>query len=130
MGAESEGFVMNRDIRLAVYTRDGGRCVRCGTERSVEGWSVHHRKPRGMGGSKNNPFIDELANLLLLCGSGVSGCHGHVERHREEGYLTGFLVHRAHDPEEVIVKTHRGWRRYLNDGTWEDGAEWLATTSE
>jgi len=40
--------------------------------------SVQHRRAQGMGGTA----LDEthsLANLLLLCGTGVSGCHGWVE---------------------------------------------------
>ena len=38
-----------------VWERDLGSCARCGTGLRFEdrgyGWSVHHRSPRGMGGS-------------------------------------------------------------------------------
>jgi hypothetical protein len=77
-----------------VWDRDQGRCVRCGTHltgpRGVA-WSVHHRRPRGMGGSREK-WVNLPGNLLLLCGSGVTGCHGWVESHRETARASGFLV--------------------------------------
>lgn len=78
-----------------VWVRDKGRCARCGRrlvrEQRVWGWSLSHRLPRGMGGSRA-AFINEPGNLNLLCGSGTTGCHGHIERNRAEAYDAGFLV--------------------------------------
>lgn len=65
-----------------------------------DGASVHHRTPRGMGGSKN-PALSQPANLLLLCGSGVTGCHGWTESNRTKATDRGLLVRRRHDPAEV-----------------------------
>lgn len=56
--------------------------------------SVHHRTPRGMGGSKD-PALQEPPNLLVICGSGTTGCHGYVESHRAEAYQNGWLVKRG-----------------------------------
>ncbi len=40
--------------------------------------SVQHRRAQGMGGTALTQTND-LANLLLLCGTGVTGCHGWAE---------------------------------------------------
>lgn len=48
------------DVRLAVYKRDGFRCVGCGTESRL---SLDHIIPHSLGGS------DEEANLQTLCKS-------------------------------------------------------------
>jgi hypothetical protein len=90
----------------AVKTRSQGRCERCGASESLR-WSLHHRKPRGMGGSRD-PLINSPANILLLCGSGTEGCHGWVESHREDSYESGLLVHRIDDPEETPVTLRYG----------------------
>lgn len=39
--------------------------------------SIHHRSPRGMGGT-SRPDINDLGNLMWCCGDGVAGCHGWV----------------------------------------------------
>jgi hypothetical protein len=78
----------------AVWSRDQGCCVRCGAAlvgaRGLS-WSVHHRRPRGAGGSKV-PWVDKPANLILLCGSGTTGCHGWCESHRVFARASGWLV--------------------------------------
>ena len=77
-----------------VWERDAGQCVRCGLAlvgaRGLS-WSVHHRRPRGSGGSKLK-WVDLPGNLILLCGSGVTGCHGWVESHRAVARDKGWLV--------------------------------------
>lgn len=90
-----------------VWARDLSRCFRCMVilHHGRGGYSVHHRKPRGMGGSKD-PAINTAANLLLLCGSGVDGCHGWVETNREQAIDLGYLISRLSDrpPDTVPVK--------------------------
>jgi len=83
-------------IRQAVIDRDGRLCRRCGRP----GGSIHHRIPRGMGGSRD-PKINSPANLVFVCGHGTAGCHGWIEAHRTESYMSGWLVHRYEDPETV-----------------------------
>lgn len=98
---------------LRVLERDGHACVRCG--KAIRGdrgrdWSLQHRKPRGQGGT-NDP-----SNLLSVCGSGTTGCHGHMESYRTEAYDKGWLVHRNVDPraKAVLVDCERRWT-YLDD---------------
>jgi hypothetical protein len=78
-----------------VWRREDGRCARCGfpiTGDRGQGWSIHHRAPRGSGGAKHVGWMNLPSNLLLLCGSGTTGCHGWVEAHRQDALDLGFLV--------------------------------------
>jgi len=90
----------------AVQERDQGRCASCGLnivgERSRD-WSLHHRRAAGMGGNRS-PISHGPANLVLLHGSGVTLCHGHVESHRSESLELGLLVRQADDPREVPIE--------------------------
>ncbi|TAJ21794.1 MAG: HNH endonuclease [Dehalococcoidia bacterium] len=90
-----------------VADRAGYCCEVCGLAlhngaRWVEPHSFHHRRPRGAGGT-SDPAANTAANLLLLCGSGVTGCHGRVERERTTAYAYGWLVHQGIDPGGVPV---------------------------
>jgi hypothetical protein len=109
-----------------VLTRDGRSCVRCsksiaGGERGVD-FSIHHRIPRGMGGSRD-PRLSSPANLLTLCGSGVTFCHGKVEANRTAALLQGFLLHRIQEPTEVPVRTATGWVLLDDEGGWKAAAD-------
>lgn len=59
-----------------------------------------------MGGSRmasaNSP-----ANLMLLCGSGTTGCHGEVESRRTQAVADGFIVARPGVPETTPVYYRR-----------------------
>lgn len=90
----------------AVKNRAGHKCERCGTV-DAEFWSLHHRRPRGMGGSKN-PALNMPSNILLLCGSGTTGCHGWVESNREEAYGSGLLVRMWQIPRDTPVTLWHG----------------------
>lgn len=80
--------------------------------------NTHHRRPRGMGGSKD-PVTDSVVNLLRLCGSGTTGCHGWIEAHREQSYDLGLLVRRTvSDIAAVPVKLHHGWCLLTQDGLY------------
>lgn len=63
-----------------------------------------------MGGSKNE-MLHKPANLILLCGSGVTGCHGWVESYRDEAREAGFLLYRVDSAEEIpfIDKKGKSW---------------------
>ena len=90
------------NVRDQVRLRAGGACERCGQSLVNRPASIHHRRPRGMGGSKN---MDTVANLVVLCGSGTTGCHGYIESHRSQAIADGWLVPRREfrSPEAVPV---------------------------
>lgn len=91
--------------------RDGGRCVRCGTAHHWAGLDIHHRRPR------SHPFdgLHEPSNLIVLCGSGTTGCHGWVHAHPQEAYDHGWLVHSYQQPEDMRVDTYLHGNVLLDD---------------
>ena len=91
-----------RQVRGAVIVRDGFACRRCGVDVSRSPSSVHHRLPRRMGGTRD-PRSNDLRNLVLVCGSGTTGCHGWIESHRTEAYEQGWLI-RSYDDLDVPME--------------------------
>lgn len=105
-----------RTVRL-VRDRDDWRCARCGFRDTSKSWScltTHHRRNRGMGGS-TWPGINLPSNLLTLCGSGTTGCHGWVTDHPREARELGLSVSMHADPASVPVQTWRGLIHLSND---------------
>ncbi len=98
-------------IRDAVLRRDGYCCQRCGAGlRVAEGdYSLQHRDNRGMGGSK---LLHTLENLVALCGSATTLCHGHVEANQTESYREGWSVPNGADPEDwPVYRFQRSWEQ-------------------
>lgn len=126
-------------VMFLLITRSGGLCEgrtpRClaspdGQLHRLprERVSIQHRRARGMGGGHTG---DEhvLANLLVLCGTGVSGCHGWVETAERDlalrrglwirhDYRDGVLVAPEEYPLQLAsgrrVLLHRDQPLYLN----------------
>lgn len=70
-----------------------------------------------MGGSLEDK-INQAANLIVLCGTGTTGCHGWIESHRQEGRETGMLLYRIDDPEQIPFTDIDGVVHWIrNDGT-------------
>jgi hypothetical protein len=70
-----------------------------------------------MGGSRRAD-TNSPANLLMLCGSGTTGCHGWVEGHRAEARTAGLIVSQWDDPEAVPYRDGGGRIWILHaDGT-------------
>lgn len=110
----------------AVLERDHWSCIVCDEgivgERGVD-WSIGHRIPRGMGGSRNDPRINLTSNIYTICGSGTTGCHGATEGPlRAMAYREGWLLQRSSNPLSVPVLVQRGARYvYLtNEATYAD----------
>ena len=99
----------------AVMERDGGRCVGCGDpvhgQRGV-GYSVHHRKLRSQGGD------NRLSNLVLLDGSGTTGCHGLAHSEVAQARVSGLLLRSTEHPDQMPVEhSQHGPVYLLDDGT-------------
>lgn len=108
------------EVRFTVFYRANYRCEKCGGLEDMFGWSVHHRVPRGMGGSRNEQ-LHLPANLILLCGSGVTGCHGWVESYRDKARERGFLLTKVASAEEVpfIDDNGKAWKIFNDGEKWE-----------
>ena len=113
--------------RRAVRERSQGRCELCGRQPAQ---GVHHRQPRSAGGTWSP------ANLLDLCGSGTTGCHGMVEAHRDpftgrpcDTYLNGWHVAWGIHPTVWGVRLAHpvygpAWWNLDEDGGMRWGAPW------
>jgi hypothetical protein len=98
---------MKLKIRQIVIDRADQKCELC--YGPLHQMSLHHRRPRGMGGSKV-PWIHDPENLLALCGSGTTGCHGKVESYRERAYEFGWLVRYSMTPKDApFADLHGNW---------------------
>lgn len=64
------------------------------------------------------PGLHSPANLIHLCGSGTTGCHGWVHNHPKTAMEYGWIVSMGEDhPETVPVwDAHRGWLLLDNQG--------------
>lgn len=101
------------ETRGIVLCRDMLRCARCGRPLEFCGFSIHHRRLR------SHPFagLHDPSNLISLCGSGTTGCHGWVHADPQLAYEHGYLVHSWQDPRQVPVDHHEWGECYL----WDDG---------
>lgn len=93
-------------VRAVIIVRADRWCERCGGER---GFEIHHRRPRGMGGTRR-PETNQPSAGLLLCGK----CHRRIESHRLEALEHGWLVPQHRDPRDVPV-LYRGTPVFLDD---------------
>jgi hypothetical protein len=92
--------------RTLVRARDGHRCQRCGCSIVDVPSSVHHRKLKGLGGSA---LLETAENLIRMCGTGTTGCHGWAHANPELARAFGWIVGRFLNPADVPVKTFHGW---------------------
>lgn len=97
-----------------VDRRDGYRCVRCGRSLYAVSGSRHHRMLR-----KQAPksIKHNVENLILLCGSGDTGCHGYVHANPAESYGKGWMVKSYEIPASKPLLTFHGWVLLHHDGT-------------
>lgn len=95
----------------AVDERDRQCCARCG--QYIVGGSRHHRKLRRYGDHG-------AANLILLCGSGTTGCHGWVHAHPKLSYAQGWMIRGHGTPCEVPLyhRTIGSWVLLLDTGSF------------
>lgn len=101
-----------------VGERDNWQCFRCGTSCTGErgrDWSVQHRRARGMGGT-NRPDTNLPQNLILLCGSASTGCHGQVEMRSRGDADHGWSIKQSANPLRIPVLHWRHGLVFLDAG--------------
>lgn len=62
--------------------------------------------------------LHNVENLVDMCGTGTTGCHGYVHAHPAESYANGWLVRSTTDPADAPIRTYRGWMILTPDGGW------------
>ncbi|HEY5785857.1 MAG TPA: hypothetical protein VIT65_13870 [Microlunatus sp.] len=83
-----------RDI---VAQRSGGRC-----EAVIDyvctgiAESMHHRRKHGR--------VWKPSNVIHVCGSGTTGCHGWIEAHPEKAHSLGLWLWDYEDPDAESIK--------------------------
>jgi len=97
-----------KPVRDMIMARSQGHCEICGMAAPEQ---IHHRRPRGAGGSKADD-TNQAANGLAIC----SPCHAIVESRREFAFDRGWLVRQGHSPVNVPVVFHGSWALLTDDG--------------
>lgn len=92
----------SKKVRAVVTDRAAGRCELCGVTEA--GLQYHHRRPRGMGGSRRAD-TNQASNCALLCPK----CHCLIESNRTEAKKRGWLVRQGHNPAQVPVFREGRW---------------------
>lgn len=108
------------ELKAEARRRDRDCCVKCGVFLNGGG-NVHHRRNRGQGGSRK---ANVISNLITLCGTPTSLCHGDVtlKPYECDAYANGWRLstNGKDDPATVPVNVKRlGWALPLSDGTWQ-----------
>ena len=88
-------------VRDQIMCRSQGICERCGAAPAVQ---IHHRRPRGMGGS-SAADTNRASNGLAVCVS----CHTDIEANRGDSLKYGFLVRQGQNPAEIGVLRMGEW---------------------
>lgn len=92
----------SKHVRSLVHARAQGYCEQCGGRQAA--MQYHHRRPRGMGGSK---AVDTngAANCVLVCDK----CHRFIESYRHEFTEKGWLVPQGKSPTETPLWRFGHW---------------------
>lgn len=120
-----------RDAYELVTLRDNDTCQRCRRNCGGGVTSRHHRKNRSAGG------LTVVSNLVVLGGTGTTGCHGEVTEHPEDAVRDGWAVPgwpRAEWREWPAARWVRHpvgylelvWVLYDDEGEWTVIDEWSA----
>lgn len=103
----------SRALCALVDDRDGFACIRCGRSLIVVSGSRHHRVRRRDGGHS-------ASNLILVCGSGTTGCHAWMHAYPLAARALGYIIPATWvglDTEVIPVFSRtRGWMQLKDDG--------------
>lgn len=96
--------------RRLIQERANDRCEICGAR--ALNHQIHHRRPRGMGGSKDKAS-GTPANGIWVHPS----CHARIESNREEALSNGWLVRQGKNPAETPFRRYDRWVILNEDGS-------------
>ena len=94
-------------VRQQIVERSSGRCEVMAQGCTFTAQAIHHRRPRGMGGSRR-PDTNTAANGLAVC----DACHRWIESERDAALTLGWLVPQNQSPKDVPV-VYRGKRTLI-----------------
>lgn len=102
--------------------REHFSCALCGMGIGPEGrgvgWSVHHRLRRSQG-------VDHsIQNVIILCGSGTTQCHGWVHANPADARAGGWLLSGRQEPLAVpVLVAGQRWVYLTSTGFYHDVRE-------
>ena len=100
------------EVREIVFARDNHTCVVCGAPAT----NVHHRLLRSR--APKDPLLHNPCNLISVCGSGTTGCHGRIHANPQWAHKHGYMVHSWDEPErvkcEILEEDGKTHGTYLN----------------
>ena len=108
-----------QESKHAALQRQGWHCMRCGRNLHDPtvwpGRSGHHRQLR----RRADPTVRDLpCNIVELCGSGTTGCHGWTHAHPADAERFGYIIPSWRGPLSVPIRDWNGdWWWLLDDGT-------------
>lgn len=102
----------SQQVRDRVFGRDGMACVMCSGTYPL---TLQHRRARGMGGTRRAD-TNGMAALIVLCGSGTTGCHGWTEANPTLALERGYRVAQHQTPADVPLVWHGAWVLLTDDG--------------
>jgi len=107
----AEGAAQEAVCRALVRARSDRICEVCGSQPAH---NVHHRKNRSQGGTW------AASNLLDVCGSGTTGCHGRItDDHDGTAHRNGWTCKSFENPATTPCTTRNGRVRLLDNGETE-----------
>jgi hypothetical protein len=119
-------------LREAAWARSGGRCEASGRPLPTR-WDLHHRRPKGMGGT-SRPDTDTLPNVLALHPDVHNLKPDSVHMLRSWSEPRGYLLPQSEDhPELVPVLVHGATWAVLAGDTYApvpQGIEWEVVWQE
>jgi len=99
-------------VREQIKNRSKGQCEVCGMRLMIYEAQIHHRRPRGMGGSKS-AATGSVSNGLHV----HMKCHERIESNRINAMDNGYLMYQTQEPSEVPARLWYGWHLLNEDGT-------------
>ena len=94
----------SQHVKQMIFARSEGYCEVLSLACELAATEIHHRRPRGMGGTKK-PETNYASNGLAIC----RRCHLKCEAMRSWAIDNGFIVRQSDNPAEIPVWWRSSW---------------------